>query len=174
VVRGRMPLPAAWFTLCHVDSSGKLGSRGTACPDPETDGRIWCGVPGRWENGDVAGPDIQRRKLSNLHERFVAPKTAWMQDGDRPRQCPVAPCAGAAPLAPRASSCLATGFSASLQSRSESGGTSLEIDSPPVHAQCLFPEPPGTGQRCSHAICQVVSTQSPVAPIMRNHLRRFV
>lgn len=169
-----MPLPAAWFTLCHVDSSRKFGSRGDACPDPKAYGHIWCGLPGRWENGDDAGQDIQRRKFSNIHEPFVAPETAWMQDGDSARQCQVASCAGTAPLAPQASSCLATGFSASLQSRSESGGTSLEIDSPPVYAQCLFPDPSETGYRCSNTICKVVSTQFPVAQIMRNYLRRYV
>ncbi|KAF0154264.1 MAG: hypothetical protein FD159_2637 [Syntrophaceae bacterium] len=173
-MRGRMPFPATWFTLCHVDSSRKIGSRGVARSYSQTDGYFWCSLSGRWSNGDDASRNLRHAKFSSLLESFVAPETSWMQDGGGTRQCSLASCTSPAPLAQQTSSCLAAGFPATLQSRPEPGGTGLEIDPPSVHAQCLFPDDSEAGYCYSNTICKVVPTQSPVAPIMRNYLRRYV
>lgn len=168
MVRGRMPLPTTWFTLCHVDSSRKFGSRDAARPDSQAVSRFWCGLPGRWPNGDNASGNFQHAKLSSFLEPLVAPETPWMQVGSDTRQCPLASCTSPATLAPQTSSCPAVGFPTALQSRSESSGKGLETDPPSVHAQCLFPDSPKSDYCCSNTICEVVPTQSPVAALMRN------
>ena len=163
-----MPLPTTWFTLCHVDSSRKFGSRGVARSYSQTDGYWGCSLSGRWPNGDDASGNFQHAKLSSFLEPLVAPETPWMQVGSDTRQCPLASCTSPTTLAPQTSSCLAVGFPAALQSRSESSGTGLETDPPSVHAQCLFPDSPKSDYCCSNTICEVVPTQSPVAALMRN------
>jgi len=169
-----MPFPATWFTLCHVDSSGKFGSRGSARSYSQTDGYFWCSLSGRWSNGDDASRNLRHTKFSSLLESFVAPETSWMQNGGGTRQCPLASCTSLESLAQQTSSSLAAGFPATLQSRPEPGGTGLEIDSPSMHAQCLFPDSSEAGYCSSNTICKVVPTQSPAAPLMRNYLRRYV
>lgn len=163
MVRRRMPLPATWFMLCHVDSSGKFGSGSVACPHSQASGRFWRSLSGRWTNGDDAGQNFRCRKFSSIFGVFAATASSWTKIDSGARQRTVAPCEGVAALAQQVSTCFAIGFSPALQSGLESNRKSMEADASFVHAQYLLSNHRGFDCSCSEPIYEVVSTQSPTA-----------
>ena len=169
-----MPLPAAWFKLCHVDSSRECRSGIAARPDAQADGSLWRRLSGRRTLVDDARRDIRCSKLPGIPGAVVATTEERTPDGRRRRQCALASRSRTSALVARTSPRAAAGFSAPVQSRPECRRTGLEVDPPTVYAQYILRDAPGADQCGAGTVRKVVSTESPIAPIMRNYLSRRV
>lgn len=174
MVRGRMPFPAAWITMRHVDSSRKYRPGGSARPYAQANGRVRSSLPGGRSLLQLQRGSFQCRELSNVLEAVDQAAAQGVRHGGGAGQRTLAPRPSTPPLAQRTSSRVATGIPSALQSRTQPCGAGMEVDAPHLHAQRVLRDAVDVVGCRSSAVCKMGSTQPPIAPIMRNYLRRCV
>jgi hypothetical protein len=169
-----MSLPATWFALPHVGTTGNQGSHLAACADPQV-----CGLFRRRQlehrpvrTHDVR--DLQRRDLSGLPEATTAPTNTRTAHDPHTRQCSLpsrdTPCPVPTPARPTP----ASPVPATVQPATCADRARMETDTAPRDPQPLLRHASRRAQSRQCLLRSLASTEQRVAPTMLHYLRRCV
>jgi len=168
-----MSLPAAWFAMPHVGTSGNQGSHSAPCADPQVRGLL---RRRQFEQRPVHTHDVpclQRRDFPEFPRATAVPANPWTANARGARQCPLP-----SRKTPRSIPALqrpvsAAAVPAALQSTTRTHRACLETDAPPRDAQPLLLRnaPRGTdgGQRL---LQPVAPTEHSIKTPMLHYLSR--
>src|SRR5208283_1020573 len=172
----RGALPATWFALPDVDSTGDQGSDFAACAHAPQRGLLWRRAPARRAIlFPTRDPQVQRAHLLGLPACAVPYQRRQPAAGGGDHgQCPLPPRPTPPRLARATCQPLRPGLLAAVQPGAQPHRTGLETHTPTVLTQPLLPDPRRSHQLCRESICKLESGQHHPAPIMRNYLRRCV
>jgi len=169
-----MPFPATRHSLSYVDTAGRQGPGGLACADTQVSSlfRLYQFAHRHVNHG--LRTYIQRRLLSTLSAKTVAPSLTRQVFGAGVGQCKVSSCPHTPALAEHKTQNIDASIFAAIQPRSQSNREGLETHSSLGYSQSAFSN---HRRRCAgrkptfHAMEQ---TKSAISKIMRHYLRRYV
>lgn len=171
-----MSLPATWFPMQDVGTTGNQRPHPATCADPQVGGLLWRGQPahGTVRTHDVRG--LQRRDLPQLPQAHAASSTPpRASHGPRTRQRSLSSRRTPRPLSASARTKLAAAVSAALQPAARPYRESLETDPAARHAQPLLRHAPGSAPGCRCLLRSLASSESGATTTMLLHyLRRCV
>src|SRR3990170_2990104 len=170
MVCGRVPLPTARFSLCHVGAVRGGGSRAAPRPHPQERGGLRGGATPGWASGSEPSLSVQLRFLSIISTTSLAAPAQRAASVGRPRQRHLSSCPRLASVAPRAPRPAGPGFPAYLQSEAQPSGAGVEAHPPTRHPQSLLSVPRRTPAGRPWAVLSLGQTQRNPATIMRNYL----
>jgi len=169
-----MSLPAAWFALPHVGTTGNQGPDPSACADPQVRRLFRCR---QFEQRPVRTHDVpylQRREFPEFPQATAAPANPWTANARRARQCPLPSRETPRPVPALQCPTPAAAVLAALQSTTRPHRASLETHAPPRDAQSLLRHAPRGAQGGQRVLRPVAPTERGIETTMLHYLSRCV